>query len=54
MEAKATAAHNKERFLEAWPPIVQELTGFMKSHHMPENSLEWFTKVSPPGARSVA
>ncbi|KAG8862497.1 Farnesyl pyrophosphate synthetase [Tulasnella sp. 330] len=51
---RATVAHNKKRFLEAWPPIVKELTGFMKSHHMPENSLQWFTKnleYNAPGGK---
>ena len=46
MDAKAKAARNKQRFLEAWPPIVEELTGFLKQHNMPENAIEWYTKVS--------
>jgi hypothetical protein len=44
-DAKATAARNKQRFLDAWPGIANELTGFLEQHQMPQNAIEWFKKV---------
>jgi len=44
-DAKATAAYNKQRFTDAWPGISDELTAFLKQHQMPENAIQWFTKV---------
>jgi len=51
MDAKA---YNKKRFQAAWPPIAKELTGFLKTHKMPENAIEWFTKsleFNTPGGK---
>lgn len=42
---KATFAANKKRFLGAWPAIAEELTGYLKDAKMPENAIQWFTKV---------
>lgn len=50
---KAIFAANKKRFLGAWPRIAEELTGYLKDAKMPDNAVQWFTKVCAICLQSV-
>jgi farnesyl diphosphate synthase len=50
--AAALKAQVRKRFESVFPLLVEEITAYLKSIHLPEAAIEWYKKVLFPPSSS--